>query len=512
MDDLPSTTAALEHSLSIITKRLQKILNQFVGQKPMGGRKIFLNKLSSTVGLLVKTRGSSRETVALIAPGESKAVQYGSDQFPYVDEIVLLIENRPRMVATGDYWDRELQTNDTVTIFGINSYPALDFSNTWTVSPCRTLLGEDYGKLSTTSDLSFNPGPCPICSEESSTPVILNCRHQFCWECLRRSSSKDCPICRGPISTLSRPHQPPTETFELTVKRTGGNAVTLSVSGSMTMEEVMLLYHQKEGPSLGSFVFVIDGKDFRYPEPKRPTRNSPLHQPIKASSPDVRLALDRLKKTVGELGLGSGSTVHAVLIMRGDIGVFEPIERTDQLPGSRLLTGDVDVAAAIREVEEHFGTSRYPVSIDPTPMLTMAQCQRLVRLTEKEFQKGDTNHFDFKMELTRDQLESSLDPATVSVLYQHTNPPIDKIYLRRSQASDKPSAIPFHLDVARHTVQIPLNPSIDYEGGVTTFVDRGSLIRPERRMGCPMYHCGTTPHGVSPITSGVRYGLFLLSM
>jgi E3 ubiquitin-protein ligase RNFT1 len=39
---------------------------------------------------------------------------------------------------------------------------------------------------------------CSICSDEFNTPIILDCQHIFCNECISRwfLNEKTCPICR----------------------------------------------------------------------------------------------------------------------------------------------------------------------------------------------------------------------------------------------------------------------------------------------------------------------------
>jgi len=46
------------------------------------------------------------------------------------------------------------------------------------------------------------PQNCLICQDEIARPVVLECKHSFCLNCLPKwvSTSKTCPTCRSPIN------------------------------------------------------------------------------------------------------------------------------------------------------------------------------------------------------------------------------------------------------------------------------------------------------------------------
>ena len=93
-------------------------------------------------------------------------------------------------------------------------------------------------------------------------------------------------------------------------------------------------------------------------------------------------------------------------------------------------------------------------------------------------------------------------------------PPWDEIIIRKnsSSADEEQFAIDFHRDVAKETCQIFLNASNEYDGGKTIYAtdDDDSVFIPDRIQGCAIIHNNQIWHAVSPITKGVRYGLFLL--
>mmetsp|Transcript_74901 Transcript_74901/g.175776 ORF Transcript_74901/g.175776 Transcript_74901/m.175776 type:complete len:122 (+) Transcript_74901:2-367(+) len=87
---------------------------------------------------------------------------------------------------------------------------------------------------------------------------------------------------------------------------------------------------------------------------------------------------------------------------------------------------------------------------------------------------------------------------------------LDAIKLRRVQGKPGNDVINFHLDAAERTMQVPLNGEDEYQGGRLVFATNQGMLCPIRRAGSYTLHDNTVPHGVTPLTGGVRYGLFLL--
>ena len=72
-------------------------------------------------------------------------------------------------------------------------------------------------------------------------------------------------------------------------------------------------------------------------------------------------------------------------------------------------------------------------------------------------------------------------------------------------------SIPFHRDVSTRTLQVPLVGEEAYVGGRLTFATtQAGITTPRRPAGSYTLHDNTIAHGVTKLTSGVRYGLFLL--
>ena len=83
-----------------------------------------------------------------------------------------------------------------------------------------------------------------------------------------------------------------------------------------------------------------------------------------------------------------------------------------------------------------------------------------------------------------------------------------KIVVRRCEEHGR--CIKFHTDRSLKTMQVPLNDETEYEGGRLVFATKDGLVYPPRPAGSATLHRNTIAHGVTTLTSGVRYGLFLL--
>ena len=88
--------------------------------------------------------------------------------------------------------------------------------------------------------------------------------------------------------------------------------------------------------------------------------------------------------------------------------------------------------------------------------------------------------------------------------------PHDTIKLRRVAADDGDDGqcVGFHCD-SKRTMQVALNGDDEYGGGKLTFATADGFVQPARPRGTATTHANSLVHGVSTLTRGVRYGLFL---
>jgi predicted 2-oxoglutarate/Fe(II)-dependent dioxygenase YbiX len=67
------------------------------------------------------------------------------------------------------------------------------------------------------------------------------------------------------------------------------------------------------------------------------------------------------------------------------------------------------------------------------------------------------------------------------------------------------------LDYSLETIQVALNDEAEYNGGRLVYATQdGQLHKPPRSAGFATWHDHSIVHGVTELTSGVRYGLFLI--
>lgn len=97
----------------------------------------------------------------------------------------------------------------------------------------------------------------------------------------------------------------------------------------------------------------------------------------------------------------------------------------------------------------------------------------------------------------------------------------DDIQLRVADAANSrggPHGIAVHRDQGcSRTMQVALNGAEEFEGGRLVFMDSAAGMLEQatsrgRSAGDVTIHDGTIPHYVTPLTSGVRYGLFFVVM
>jgi hypothetical protein len=116
---------------------------------------------------------------------------------------------------------------------------------------------------------------------------------------------------------------------------------------------------------------------------------------------------------------------------------------------------------------------------------------------------------DFKLDLSVEDLEEEVGLEAAAHLATLFAQPFDQIKIRRVVA-DGGARIDFHTDYNRRTMQVVLNGDDEYKGGRLVYSTPAGLEEPPRPAGSATIHDCTIPHGVTPLLSGVRYGLFFL--
>ena len=218
------------------------------------------------------------------------------------------------------------------------------------------------------------------------------------------------------------------------------------------------------------------------------------------------------------------AVVDAMLEQVG-IGVFEACAA--EVPALNLLLGGtlytaLPEASTVSAIAQQLGgrpdSCPNYISGGDTGLLSHAARCTLMRVLDVEACNGPAANealVDVKIDLSTAQLERLVGVDEVGQLAGLFAEPFNQIKLRRTMSRGVPTGqgqcIPFHLDHAERTMQIPLNNPSDYEGGQLVFaMTDGQLKRFPRIAGTATVHDDGVVHGVSELRRGVRYALFLL--
>lgn len=222
-------------------------------------------------------------------------------------------------------------------------------------------------------------------------------------------------------------------------------------------------------------------------------------------------------KKLSDYNIEKESTLHLVLRLRGMISNFEIPDNPNSVDRYLTLTEDEqekpenkptkdDICKHVMKLKAYLYES-VNVYYD-SPFLdsdSRRNCMKLMDYYHDKFGKpGD-------LKLVLKFKDHNLGFNINNVLSLHSGN-YKKIALRRSDASKINGAcIAFHIDgaYATETVQIRLNN--DYDGGKLTFItEKYEIFSPEILPGMITRHRRRACHGVTALTRGIRYSLFVV--
>jgi hypothetical protein len=119
---------------------------------------------------------------------------------------------------------------------------------------------------------------------------------------------------------------------------------------------------------------------------------------------------------------------------------------------------------------------------------------------------------DLKFKLTSQQLISLIGSESFTRLVETSGMDPEEIWLRRAETNGPHQGINWHVDHSVKTMQVALNGDNDYKGGKLVFAANNKIYVPERPAGTASVHNCNIVHGVTPMISGPRYGLFFLRL
>ncbi len=187
------------------------------------------------------------------------------------------------------------------------------------------------------------------------------------------------------------------------------------------------------------------------------------------------------------------------------------------LPGCKFLGSDValqavpakDVAALVSELGGSL--DEVPKSFPDQELLDQAGRANLMRLVDTHSTNENSKTMDLRVPITEDQLIKAVGAEATSRIFKIFGGEPNAIRLRKVEAS-KGESVAFHTDYSLKTMQIPLNCDTEYDGGRLVWVKNGRFEVPTRHAGSATIHTCGVVHAVTPMNSGVRYGLFLCKL
>jgi hypothetical protein len=253
---------------------------------------------------------------------------------------------------------------------------------------------------------------------------------------------------------------PHSSMFPVSIKSLNGSTCQVNVAGDMRIARVQFLLWFTIGAPPDQQRLIFKGKQ-----------------------------LEELR-TVAECGLSPDSTVHLVLRLRGDIGVWGAAENG---PGAAVLRGVAPpTPAACAEVRVALLTGPLAAANPPAPvaveepLLDALACDALCRAADAAIETAENASAaarrdavflhggavkvllrqtpgiegaatDWQVELASDTVVTYVGAVALAGLKLALGAAALRFVVRRVDAGAGVEAIPFHTDYARRTLQVPLN-------------------------------------------------------
>tara|TARA_B100001063_G_C16760276_1_gene555605 strand:- start:54 stop:728 length:675 start_codon:yes stop_codon:yes gene_type:complete len=198
---------------------------------------------------------------------------------------------------------------------------------------------------------------------------------------------------------------------------------------------------------------------------------------------------------------------------------------TNTHTGKEVLSGASegnvqDILESARGPRQLFPDSKRMFAIVPK-ILSDDDCTRLISFIDEQWSMSThaDKARDFKLEVDAAHIAKVINQSIhslrsfVDAQEQELLPTTDrilKIKIRRRAATTDSidEVIPFHRDHSRVVLNMKLNDN--FEGAQLIFVTPDGLIRPLASVGGGIFHDCRIVHGVTQITAGVRYNIYVL--
>jgi len=204
----------------------------------------------------------------------------------------------------------------------------------------------------------------------------------------------------------------------------------------------------------------------------------------------------------------NGDIVDVFAEQRGDIGYWGTHAKTI---GVQALHGHLAAPSEASVIMASLGADPFAnVKHCPNPdLLSITARKALIARADSE-RKCDQSDIIVDLKLT--ELRDVAGVKAMNWLINQFGCRVDQVKIRRVAANGKDHVINFHRDFSVKTMQVMLNDETEYEGGRVIYATKDGLYQPRRGVGDVVIHDNTVAHGVSALTSGVRYSLFMLAL
>lgn len=229
-------------------------------------------------------------------------------------------------------------------------------------------------------------------------------------------------------------------------------------------------------------------------------------------------------RTLWECSMTNATTIHLVNRLRGGCvaapvpAIFEFLvdRKNEFLPTAAPLNASVDTVAAASSVAIQLGGQEAlhhsPECRPDAILLDGSQRQALIRLMDARHVASGGTDADLRFTVSGEELAALVGPDALGRLEAaFGGTAYDTIRLRRVSAdvSSAGRLVPFHVDYSRRTMQVALNEEGEYDGGQVVFCTSGGFVVAPRPAGSYSVHTNHIVHGVTALTRGVRYSMFL---